>query len=68
MGTFAERLKSARLAKGLRQRDLRDAAGVTEQMISRYERGIHTPETKTLVRLAEALDVSISDLLGTEAA
>lgn len=50
--TFAYRLKSARLQKGVTQEELAGVLGITKQAISQYENGRKKPESKTLLALA----------------
>ncbi|MBZ3666648.1 helix-turn-helix domain-containing protein [Pseudomonas monteilii] len=63
-GTFAETLARLRAEKGLTQRQLGSSAGVAWSMISKYESGQSTPRLKILMRLAEALGVSVEELQG----
>ncbi len=55
--SIGERLKVARYAAGLSQRDLAEAAGVSAMAVSKYERDLDTPSSGVLIRLAQALDV-----------
>ncbi|MEO2003441.1 MAG: XRE family transcriptional regulator [Candidatus Poribacteria bacterium] len=57
------RIKQARHMRQMNQRRLADGVGMSAQTISHYERGIHTPDSETLVNLAEALDVRMDALL-----
>ena len=54
---IGERLRSARRARGLTQRDLQ-SAGVTFGYICRIERGTRVPSVEVIRRLAAALNVS----------
>ena len=58
------RLKEIRQKKRLTQQALADLVGVTRVTIARYEIGDRDPKGTTLVRIARALGVSTSDLLG----
>lgn len=58
------RLKELRTAKRLTQRELSELVGVTRVTIARYEIGERDPKGKTLVRIARALGVTTSELLG----
>lgn len=60
---FAQRLKGARLARGMSQRDLADRAHVTFSYISRLEAGGTAPGIDLLERLAQALQIDVIDLL-----
>ncbi|MEA3401113.1 MAG: XRE family transcriptional regulator [Armatimonadota bacterium] len=58
MKSFGERLKQARAAAGLSQRDLAEAAGpLSANAISKYERDLMEPGSDVLRRLAAALRV-----------
>lgn len=57
---YSRRLREARHALGISQRDLGarmrlDNAGASNR-IERYESGLHEPDLQTLILLAEALD------------
>jgi transcriptional regulator with XRE-family HTH domain len=59
---LAKRVAAARRRVGLTQAELAEASGVTDETISRIERGRYEPAVSTLFRLAEALDVSLDQL------
>lgn len=55
-----ERLKQARVARGMSLRELAEAAGgITAQAISNYETGKDMPGSSVLMRLADALGVRL---------
>ena len=60
----AARLKMARLGAGLSQRELGVQAGmdpsVASPRVNQYERGKHTPDTSTLLKLGEVLGVPVA--------
>src|SRR6059058_3332426 len=56
-GGIGQRLRAARRARGLTQRDLQ-TSGVTFGYICRIERGTRAPSVEVIRRLAEALGVS----------
>lgn len=60
-GTWPKRLKEARLAVGLSQKQLGIEAGLDEFVastrINRYELGIHSPDYQISARLARVLNV-----------
>ena len=56
---MGQMLSEARTQRGYTQQQLSDLSGVTQADISRIERGLLSPTTVTLMRLAEALDASI---------
>ncbi len=53
---LGERIKRARIAAGLSQREAAKRAGLSAMAISKFERGLAAPTSKTLLRLARALD------------
>jgi transcriptional regulator with XRE-family HTH domain len=57
-----QRVKALRQAQELTQSALAEAAGVTDETISRLERGTYEPAVSTLVLVAEALGTTL-DLL-----
>lgn len=60
---FHEKLTQARKQKGLTQGQLARLTGTDSQRISKYERGVLVPTTAILIKLADALDVSLDYLL-----
>lgn len=56
------RLKQFRRASGLRLKDVADAAGCSESMLSKVENGQVSPSINMLHRLTRALGVNISSL------
>ncbi len=60
---FPAKLKSARQQKGFSQGQLAQKVGSDSQRISKYERGVMVPTTAILVKLANALEVSLDYLL-----
>lgn len=62
---FGRRLKSVREKRSLSQTELAEAAGVPALMISHFETGARpSASARTLVKLANALEISIDYLLG----
>lgn len=61
---LAENLKALRKAKGLSQEELAARLHVVRQTVSKWEKGLSVPDADLLVRLAEVLEVSVSQLLG----
>ncbi|WP_194207951.1 helix-turn-helix domain-containing protein [Superficieibacter sp. 1612_C1] len=61
---FCQRLKAARLAKGLSQKKLGILAGIDEFVastrINRYEKGVHQANIDIAQQLASALDVPLA--------
>jgi transcriptional regulator with XRE-family HTH domain len=56
-------IRLRRHAKGLSQSGLGDAIGVSFQQIQKYERGANRVSFSTMVRICEALDCHVSDLV-----
>jgi transcriptional regulator with XRE-family HTH domain len=50
----------------LTQRQLADAAGLTQQSISHFERGEARPTIDTLLRIAQVLGIQPGELLTSE--
>ena len=61
---FSENLKAYRKAKWLTQEELAVRLHVVRQTVSKWEKGLSVPDADLLVRLAEVLEVSVSQLLG----
>lgn len=61
---LAERLRKMREARGLTQRELAKAIGVSRQAIGFYESGEREPDLETVQKLAQVLGTSISYLVG----
>jgi transcriptional regulator with XRE-family HTH domain len=62
-----ERLKAARLARGLTQSQLAEKTGLHLKAISKYEQGVILPGADTLQKLITALAISADFLLIPEA-
>ena len=61
--TLGTRLKEARLNNELSQEDVAEVIGIHPVTISKYERDVQDPNTKTLSALAEIYRVSIDWLI-----
>ena len=61
---LGKRIKKIRVSKNLTQEDLALHAGMDRTNISKLEKGEGNPEFFTLVRIAEALDVRLSEFFG----
>lgn len=57
--TIGEKIRAVRLEKGFSQRELQQRSGVERNFISLVENNHRSPSFKTLVRIAEALGVSV---------
>ena len=60
---LGERIRQLRKEAGWSQAELAERVGTDSQRISRYENGRITPSLDAIVRIAEALNVSIDHLL-----
>ena len=63
---FGENLKTLRKQKGFSQEELATRLHVVRQTISKWEKNLSVPDADTLIRLAETLEVSVSELLGAK--
>ena len=59
-----ENIKLQRKAKGMSQEELAAKLNVVRQTLSKWENGLSVPDAEMLIRIAEALDTSVSELLG----
>ena len=60
---FGENLKILRKRRGFSQEELAARLHVVRQTISKWEKNLSVPDADTLIRLAEILEVSVSELL-----
>ena len=63
MHDIARNLKRLRRQKGLTQEELADKLHVTRQAVSNWERNQNLPELEVLLAAAEAMGVSVDELL-----
>ena len=62
---LAKRLKECRKIKGWTQQKLAEKTSLSFNTITKIEQGIgNSPTLKTLIKLADALDVGLDDLAG----
>ena len=61
---FGKQLQQLRTRRGLTQEQLAVTAGLSRTFLTRLELGQSDPSLSTLVRLAKALRVSVTELLG----
>lgn len=61
---IGEQIKAARKAKGVSQEELAVRLGVVRQTVSKWENGMSVPDADVLIKIAELLDVPVSQLLG----
>ncbi|MCI0407734.1 MAG: helix-turn-helix domain-containing protein [Acidobacteria bacterium] len=62
--TFGQRLARLRKARGFSQTELGELLGVSQRVMTYYERQSERPPAHLLPRLAEVLGVSLEELLG----
>ena len=60
---IGEFIKDKRKEKGLTQKELADKLGITNQAISKWERGKNCPDISFLKDLCKILDININELL-----
>jgi len=63
---IGERLKEARIKKGLSQQELGDKLGVTKVSVCGYEKGTRTPTMKNFLDMIEILDLDVKYVLGQD--
>lgn len=61
---LSENIKTRRKSKGLSQEELAIKLNVVRQTISKWEQGLSVPDSDMLISLSEALETSVSTLLG----
>ncbi len=62
--SFGNNLERIRKEHKISQSKLGCALGITQQMISSYEKNISSPNIESLVRLADYFHISVDDLIG----
>ena len=63
---IAERIRIARKSKGFTQSQLAEKIGVQTAAVSKYEKGLVSPTFEQLQKIAAALDITITVLIGQE--
>ena len=61
---LSENIITLRKKQGMSQQSLADAVFVTRQTISKWEKNLSVPDADALIRLADALDTTVQNLLG----
>ena len=59
-------LASLRKNAGMTQQDAADRLGVSNKTISKWEKGLSVPDADMLSKLADVLEINVSELLGSE--
>lgn len=63
---FHKNFKAFRKDRGFSQEQMAVRLNVVRQTVSKWEQGLSVPDAEMLIEIAEVLNVSVSDLLGTE--
>lgn len=63
-GKIPENLSIIRKQQRYTQKEVADMAGLNPNYYAKVERGDGTPSVKTLYKIAKALSVSITDIVG----
>ncbi len=66
MKQFGERLRVLRKHRGLSQAELGERADMNDKYLGEIERGDGNPSLEVLHKLAKALDIDITSLVGDE--
>lgn len=56
-------IKQLRKEKGLTQKDLAERLGITDKAISKWERGLSSPDIAPLEELSQILDITVLELI-----
>lgn len=59
-----ENLKKERIKKGMTQEDVADLFNINRTTYGKWEKGLHTPDADTIIKLANFFDVSTDYILG----
>ena len=63
---IGKKISECRKQKGMTQRELAELLNITDKAVSKWERGLNFPDIALLEQLADALQISITELLGIE--
>lgn len=63
LSNFGKNMKHALVDKGMKQCELADAVGLSYHTISKLARGEQTPGAETLIKIADALGVTVDSLV-----
>ena len=64
--SMGEIISTIRREKGMTQKELAAMLNITDKAVSKWERNIAYPDTQTIPKLAEILDISIEDLMNAK--
>lgn len=60
---IGNKIKQIRKQAGLTQKELAKQLGTTQQNLAQYENGKRKPKIETLQKIADALDIKLSELI-----
>lgn len=60
---LGEKIKAGRHEKGLSQQEFADRLSVVRQTVSKWEKGLSVPDSDMLLKIADILEISVSELL-----
>ena len=63
---LGDNIKAFRKQKGMTQEELAERLHVVRQTVSKWEKNLSVPDAAALQELADALDVTVTQLLGGE--
>ncbi len=63
---IGNKVKQLRIARKLSQEKLGEIADLSQQHISRIEKGLSEPEMSTILKLAKAFNIPVEDLISIE--
>ena len=66
MGTFSERLRTSMNAANMKAVELHELTGISKASISEYLSGNYEPKQRNIFKLAQALNVAPSYLMGVD--
>lgn len=61
-------IRTARMSKGLTQKQLAEQMGVTRAAVANWETGVSAPTADSLIRLARILDTTVDAILKEDGA
>ena len=65
--SMVEIISTLRREKGMTQKDIADKLGITDKAVSKWERDIAFPDTATIPKLAEILEINVEELMQAKA-
>ena len=64
--SMGEIISTHRKEKGMTQKDVADMLNITDKAVSKWERDVACPDTQTIPKLAEILEVSVEELMNAK--